>query len=115
VCRFLDAGNDERPLALGRPASKKRQGTKSRKVGHWLSSERYGDLILAPAVTWARCWQKATWMSVGRGAWERATGISVVAWTAPTGNRLVDRRDWAERDRRRRGASASEQQIRERL
>ena len=50
MCRFLDAGNDERLLVLGRPASKKRQGTKSREVGHRLSSERYGDLILTPAV-----------------------------------------------------------------
>jgi len=50
LCRFLDAGNDERLLALGRPASKKRQGTKSREVGYRLSSERYGDLTLAAAV-----------------------------------------------------------------
>jgi hypothetical protein len=50
MCRFLDAGNDETLLALRRPASKKRQGTKSREVGRRLSSERYGDLILTPAV-----------------------------------------------------------------
>jgi hypothetical protein len=47
----LDAGNEEALLALGRPASKKRQGTKSRKVWHRLCRERYGDLIFAPAVT----------------------------------------------------------------
>jgi hypothetical protein len=29
---------------LNRPASKKRQGTKSREVRHRLSSEHYGDL-----------------------------------------------------------------------
>jgi hypothetical protein len=34
--------------ALSRPASKKRQGTKSRGVGHWPGSECYGDLMLAP-------------------------------------------------------------------
>ncbi len=50
LCRFLDAGNDETLLALRRPASKKRRGTKSREVGHRLSRERYGDLILTPAV-----------------------------------------------------------------
>jgi hypothetical protein len=50
LCRFLDAGNDETLLALRRPASKKRQGTKSREVGRRLSSERYGDFILTPAV-----------------------------------------------------------------
>jgi hypothetical protein len=49
VCRFLDAGNDERLLALLRLASKKRQGTKSREVWRRLSRERYGDLIFAPA------------------------------------------------------------------
>src|SRR3982074_1235214 len=30
------------------PASKKRQGTKSRRVGHRLSSRRYEDLMPAP-------------------------------------------------------------------
>ena len=34
--------------ALRRPATEKRQGTKSREVGHRLSSERYGDLMPAP-------------------------------------------------------------------
>jgi hypothetical protein len=33
-----------------RPASEKRQGTKSRAVVRRLGSERYGDLSLAPAV-----------------------------------------------------------------
>jgi hypothetical protein len=50
LCRFLDAGNDETLLALRRPASKKRQGTKSREVWRRLYRERYGDLIFAPAV-----------------------------------------------------------------
>jgi hypothetical protein len=39
-----------RCLPVRRPASKKRQGTKSREVWRRLCSERYGDLILAPAV-----------------------------------------------------------------
>ena len=43
--------HDERRLALRRAASKKRQGTKSREVGRRLGSERYGDLIFAPAMT----------------------------------------------------------------
>jgi hypothetical protein len=42
--------HDERHLALRRPASKKRQGTKSREGWRWLGSERYGDLILALAM-----------------------------------------------------------------
>ena len=37
--------------ALWRPASKKRQGTKSREVWHWRCCGRYGDLIAAP------CWR----------------------------------------------------------
>ena len=48
LCWFLDAGNDETLGRLSWPASKKSQGTKSREVGHWLGSERYGDLMLAP-------------------------------------------------------------------
>jgi hypothetical protein len=39
-----------RCLALRRPASKKRQGTKWREVWRRLCRERYGDLIFAPAV-----------------------------------------------------------------
>ena len=39
--------HEEAIHALRRPASEKRQGKKSREVGHWLGSERYGDLMLA--------------------------------------------------------------------
>ena len=46
---FLDAGDDETIGMLSWPASKKRQGTKSREVGRRLGSERYGDLM--PALT----------------------------------------------------------------
>ena len=35
--------------ALWRPASKKRQGTKSREVGHRRCNGRYGDLMAAPS------------------------------------------------------------------
>ena len=48
MCRFLDAGNDEALGGLSWPASKKRQGTKSREVGHRRGSGRYGDLMAAP-------------------------------------------------------------------
>jgi len=47
VCRFLDAGDDETRRLLSWPASKKRQGTKSREVWHRLGSGRYGDLLRA--------------------------------------------------------------------
>jgi hypothetical protein len=36
-------------LALRRPASKKRQGTKSREAWERLGGERYGDFRLAPS------------------------------------------------------------------
>ena len=45
VVQILDAGNDRTLRTLSGPASKKkRQGTKSRDVGHRLSREPYGDL-----------------------------------------------------------------------
>jgi hypothetical protein len=50
LCRFSDACNDERRVALRRLASEKRQGTKSREVWRRPGSERYGDLIFAPAL-----------------------------------------------------------------
>jgi hypothetical protein len=47
LCRFLDAGDTEALRTLGKPASKKRQGTKSRSAGERLGGERYGDFRLA--------------------------------------------------------------------
>jgi hypothetical protein len=40
--------HDEPFRALRRPASKKREGTKSREVGYRWCSGRYGDLMAAP-------------------------------------------------------------------
>jgi hypothetical protein len=68
-----------RCLPLLQPASKKRQGTKSREVWRWLCRERYGDLIFAPALMVDGCGRQATCMGVRKGAWKRAMGISVVA------------------------------------
>ena len=44
LCRFSDAGNDGAIGALGRPASEKRQGRKSRSVVRGRCGWRYGDL-----------------------------------------------------------------------
>ena len=41
------SGVTDRP-AIRIASAEKRQGTKSREVGHWLSSERYEDLMPAP-------------------------------------------------------------------
>ena len=46
LCRFLDAGGAEALHTRGGPASKKRQGTKSRGAGQRLGGERYGDFRL---------------------------------------------------------------------
>src|SRR5262249_13623005 len=46
LCRFLDAGNDETALALGRPASKKRQGTKSREVWRYVARRQCLLIVL---------------------------------------------------------------------
>src|SRR5271165_1974405 len=76
----------ERRLALRRPASKKRQGTKSREVGSRLGSERYGDLMLAASsLVGARLGRRdlRAWMQSGL---ERGKGVS-------TGARWSDRRE----------------------
>ena len=48
VVQVFGRRHDEPFDALWRPASKKRQGTKSREVWHWRCRGRYGDLIVAP-------------------------------------------------------------------
>lgn len=44
VVQVFGRRHDEAIHALRRPASEKRQGTKSREVGHWRYRGRYGDL-----------------------------------------------------------------------
>src|SRR6516165_3624352 len=48
LCRFSAAAMTVSPRTQ-RAAAEKRQGTKSREVGHWPSSERYEDLMRAPS------------------------------------------------------------------
>src|SRR5450756_2436061 len=67
--------HDEPFRALWRPASKKRQGTKSREVWHWRCCGRYGDLIAAPGwrvdVTPTGCGRRIShWRD-----WKRIIGI----------------------------------------
>ena len=50
VCRFLDAGNNETLRTLSEPASKKRQGRKSRSVVLQRRGGVYGDLAAEPEV-----------------------------------------------------------------
>ena len=96
--------------AHGRPASKKRQGTKSRSAGRRLGGERYGDFRLAPHSMLARHRGGAARMPACGGG--RGSGRSVPAGSegyrrAPGGWIARNR---VERDRRRRGAGARERQ-----
>jgi hypothetical protein len=51
-CVQVFGRRDDVPIhALMRPATEKRQGTKSREVGQRLGVERYGELMLAPSST----------------------------------------------------------------
>ncbi len=101
----------ERRLLLRRPASKKRQGTKSREGWAPCGRPALRDLIVAPVMMVGAKLARGDLDSVGSGAWKRAMRISVVAWSISTGDRFVDWRGWAERDRRQRGASATEREM----
>jgi hypothetical protein len=108
VCRFSNAGYDNAIHGLMRPAFEKRQGTKSREVREKRCRGRYGDLMSAPAsmagATPARGdLRVCTQASLGAENW-----LSGDAQSASTGARRIDRRDWAERDRRWGAASGSE-------
>jgi len=49
ILQVFGRRHDEPFHALRRPASKKRECTKSREVWHWRCSGRYGDLMAAPS------------------------------------------------------------------
>jgi hypothetical protein len=74
-----------RCLALGRPASKKRQGTKSREVWRRRCRERYGDLIFAPAVMVGAMRASGDLHGCAQGSLEACSGYL---------GRGVDRIDW---------------------
>ena len=66
--------HDETPLTLRRPASKKRQGTKSREVWRRLCRERYGDLIFAPAMMVGAMPAPGDLHGCGQGSLEACSG-----------------------------------------
>src|SRR5260221_7785607 len=72
--------HDEPFHALWRPASKKRQGTKSREVAHWRCNGRYGDLMAAPSsrvdVTSTGCGRRIC-TQARLEAWNRHFGIAL--------------------------------------
>jgi len=57
-----------------RPAAEKRQGTKSREMGHRLSGERYGDLILTSAVMVGAMLARGDLDECARGRLEECNG-----------------------------------------
>jgi hypothetical protein len=101
---------DERRLTLRRPASKKRQGTKSREVGERQGSERYGDLMLAPSFAGGRDTEAMRPACLDAGAGERENGVSAGARSVSTGAGRIDRVNRVERDRRQRGVGATERE-----
>jgi hypothetical protein len=68
-----------RCLPFRRPASKKRQGTKSREVWRRPCGERYGDLIFASAVMVGAMPASGDLDEYAQWAWKRTMGISVAA------------------------------------
>ena len=60
VVQVFGFRHDETYRLLSSPASKKRQGTKSREVWHRQGSGRYGDLIRAPTLL----------VNVTQGGWD---------------------------------------------
>ena len=109
LCRFLDAGGTEALHTRGGPASKKRQGTKSRGAGQRLGGERYGDFRLGPhsmgGATLRRRDLHAFTRRRARGRKKRPEADFEGRQRAPGALIAVN---WVERDRRRRGASAPE-------
>src|SRR5437667_9785237 len=74
LCRFSDTGNDETLHARWRPASEKRQGTKSRWVERGGCRRRYGDFAAGFALLRLEgCGRRARFSSKDAGArgWKR--------------------------------------------
>ena len=89
--------DDETDHALKGPATKKRQGTKSRAVGQWLAASAMGIACRRCSRWWARPQHRTTCMSACRGAQESAMGIWAGTRSASTGGRWIDGRHRVER------------------
>ena len=84
--------DDETDHALKGPATKKRQGTKSRAVGQWLAASAMGIACRRCSRWWARPQHRTTCMSACRGAQESAMGVSAGTRGASTGGGWIDGR-----------------------
>ena len=109
LCRFLDAGI-RRGGARSGGVQKAPGHEVAGRFGRRAAAQRYGDLIVAPVMVVGAELASGDLGKVWRGAWKRAMGIAVVARSVSTGDRLVDWRGCAKRERRQRGAGATERE-----
>jgi hypothetical protein len=84
---FSDACIDKASCALVRPASEKRQGTKSREVGHQRCRELYGDLGTCKGIGIARRCDRTGWRGmpsepIGADGW-RERGVRCLIGPLP--------------------------------
>jgi hypothetical protein len=110
LCRFLDAGGTEALHTRGGPASKKRQGAKSRGAGRRLGGERYGDFRLAARSMEAGHWGDATCMPAPGGGRESERSVPAGFEGRQRAPGALIAMNRVERDRRRRGAGATERE-----
>ena len=110
LCRFLGAGVTRGATCSGGRRPKSARARSRGEVWAAGGSQRYGDLIFALVMVAGAKLAPGDLARVWRGAWRRATGIAGVAGSVSTGDRLVDWRGCGERDRRQRGASATERE-----
>src|SRR3977135_4303369 len=98
--------NDETDHALKRPATKKRQGTKSRAVGQWLAAGAMGIACQRRVSIVVGMLARRDLHVCRMGGRQSVAGILAGVWIASTRDPCTDGCDWVERDLRRRGAGA---------
>jgi hypothetical protein len=98
--------NGETFPAFRWPASKKRQGTKSREVGHRLASGCYGDLNFPPVPMVCAMATQRERNGCARVVWESGSGLLVGARSATTNGQRIAGRSRGDGDRRQRAASS---------
>ena len=87
--QVLDAGITSGASCSGGRRPKSARARSRGRFGRG-GSQRYGDLIFAPVMVVGAKLARGDLDRVWSGAWKRAIGISVVAWSVSTGDRFVD-------------------------
>ena len=85
LCRFLDAGVTAVPLGPAAGVQKAPRHEVAGRFGRRGCSQRYGDLTFTPVMVVGAELAPGDLDRVWSGAWKRATGIAVVAWSVSTG------------------------------